>query len=431
MTHMVNKITIMESVIHQIKKSIKYCSNGNLLGFYEKTAGVVNILEALPLAVPGNGGYKKIGLWGTALNHAPAFPRTDEIFLHVDPETLDVRMHKILSQSLESIKDFEIIKTSSDLFNRIRGIFDTTKVFQKKVAVVGIGSVGGLITLELAKSGVGQFLLYDPDILSIGNISRHIGDLKDLGKYKTRIMAEKVLSRNPDVLVRTSEKNILSIDEDDLKKDWKGVDLIIAATDSQEATYLLNQVSLDLNIPILWIGLYEKASWGHILFSIPNETPCLVCVLPDLAKIGNQVPREERIIDYSSVTDISQVKSEPGLGSDVGYVAMAASKIGLALLLKDNSTSTLQEILSPDKNLLLVANSPGSIFPNTEAFRTHWAKTSIKEDCEECQKERQAIKKYGKQISDLRQDVQNLVSHLPEFSGINTKDCITVKGENA
>lgn len=74
------------------------------------------------------------------------------------------------------------------------------KLSEKRVAVFGIGGVGGYVTEALARSGVGALDLIDKDTVSISNINRQIIALTStVGKYKTEVMKERILDINPDL----------------------------------------------------------------------------------------------------------------------------------------------------------------------------------------------------------------------------------------
>ena len=69
---------------------------------------------------------------------------------------------------------------------------------QKKIAVFGIGGVGGFVVEALARSGVGAFCLIDHDTISLTNLNRQIiATMQTVGKYKTDVMKERILSINP------------------------------------------------------------------------------------------------------------------------------------------------------------------------------------------------------------------------------------------
>lgn len=70
------------------------------------------------------------------------------------------------------------------------------------VAVFGLGGVGGFAAEALARSGVGALTLIDHDVVSLSNCNRQIVATRDsIGKYKTDVMKERILSINPEAVV--------------------------------------------------------------------------------------------------------------------------------------------------------------------------------------------------------------------------------------
>ncbi len=69
----------------------------------------------------------------------------------------------------------------------------------KKVAVFGIGGVGGYVAEALVRSGIGTFDLIDDDRVCLSNMNRQIiATMKTVGRYKTEVMRERMLEINPD-----------------------------------------------------------------------------------------------------------------------------------------------------------------------------------------------------------------------------------------
>ena len=69
---------------------------------------------------------------------------------------------------------------------------------RSKVAVFGVGGVGGYVTEALARSGVGAFELIDRDVVSVTNLNRQIiATWKTIGRDKTEVMAERIREINP------------------------------------------------------------------------------------------------------------------------------------------------------------------------------------------------------------------------------------------
>src|SRR5206468_2144554 len=68
------------------------------------------------------------------------------------------------------------------------------------VAILGCGSVGAPVALQLASAGVGRLLLVDPDRLRWANVGRHPLGASDIDKHKSSALAERILSSYPHAL---------------------------------------------------------------------------------------------------------------------------------------------------------------------------------------------------------------------------------------
>ena len=74
------------------------------------------------------------------------------------------------------------------------------KLENSRVAVFGIGGVGGYVCEALVRSGVGHFDLIDDDKVCLTNLNRQIiATRKTIGQYKTDVMKERMLEINPKV----------------------------------------------------------------------------------------------------------------------------------------------------------------------------------------------------------------------------------------
>lgn len=78
------------------------------------------------------------------------------------------------------------------------------KLSKARVAVFGIGGVGGYTVEALARSGVGTFDIFDDDKVCLTNINRQlIATRKTVGKYKVEVMKDRILEINPKAIVNT------------------------------------------------------------------------------------------------------------------------------------------------------------------------------------------------------------------------------------
>lgn len=252
-----------------------------------------------------------------------------------------------LSISLSEIDPIPILK---EFTSRSNGIIDTDLLAQKKVVIIGVGSVGSQMVLHLAQSSIGHFVLLDPDRFSAANLSRHICDLNDLGRYKTLAVKDTILRRNPGAEVQTFEEDFLKLTWDEQVARIKGSDLVIAGADSNAAEFMINEVCHSLGIPSLHAGCYERACAGEILFVIPGKTPCFNCFMEFRQSNLKEAKKKERRIPYSD-EDPDSFKGEPGLAIDISYIVSIASAYALAILVQDSERRSLLDL---QRNLILV-----------------------------------------------------------------------------
>jgi len=119
-----------------------------------------------------------------------------------------------------------------------------------RVAVFGIGGVGGYVCEALVRSGVGAFDLIDNDKVCLSNINRQIiATHKTVGKYKTEVMKERMLDINPDVAVNTYNCFFLPENASDFPFDK--YDYVIDAIDTVTAKIELVMQCQKAGVPII------------------------------------------------------------------------------------------------------------------------------------------------------------------------------------
>ncbi len=124
------------------------------------------------------------------------------------------------------------------------------KLSEKRVAVFGIGGVGGYVSEALARSGVGALDLIDKDIVSISNINRQIIALTStVGKYKTEVMRERIMDINPDLQVKVY--NMFYLPETAQQFDFTQYDYVVDAIDTVTGKVALVLHAKRDNVPII------------------------------------------------------------------------------------------------------------------------------------------------------------------------------------
>ena len=119
-----------------------------------------------------------------------------------------------------------------------------------RVAVFGIGGVGGYVCEGLVRSGVGAFDLVDDDKVCLTNLNRQIiATRKTVGKYKVDVMRERMLEINPDCDVRVHK--CFYLPETAAEFNFSDYDYVVDAVDTVTAKVTLVLEAQKAGVPII------------------------------------------------------------------------------------------------------------------------------------------------------------------------------------
>ncbi|MCR4588685.1 MAG: tRNA threonylcarbamoyladenosine dehydratase [Lachnospiraceae bacterium] len=120
----------------------------------------------------------------------------------------------------------------------------------KKVAIFGVGGVGGYVTEALARSGIGRFLLVDNDTVSVSNINRQIIALHStVGKNKVDVAKERILDINPEAQVEVRCCFFLPENADTF--DFSQYDYVVDAVDTVTAKLSIIEKAQEAGVPVI------------------------------------------------------------------------------------------------------------------------------------------------------------------------------------
>ncbi len=121
---------------------------------------------------------------------------------------------------------------------------------KSRVAVFGLGGVGGYVCEALCRSGIGKFDLIDDDKVCLTNINRQIiATRKTIGRFKTEVMKERLLDINPDVTVNIHTCFFLPENADDFS--FSDYDYVVDAVDTVSAKISLVMKCQETGTPII------------------------------------------------------------------------------------------------------------------------------------------------------------------------------------
>jgi adenylyltransferase/sulfurtransferase len=144
------------------------------------------------------------------------------------------------------------------------------------IFIAGAGGLGSPVALYLAAAGVGTITIADMDVVDRSNLNRQILHTdRDIGRKKAESAEEKLRAVNPDIAIHAIDARI---DEANAPQLIGRADGIVDALDNYPARYLLNGIALTKEIPLFHGAI--RGFHGQATTIIPNETPCLRCIVP-------------------------------------------------------------------------------------------------------------------------------------------------------
>ena len=253
------------------------------------------------------------------------------------------------------------IKTESyglyqSIFSRNEGILETD-VMNKKCAVIsGCGSVGSLVAMELARAGVGHFVLVDADTLEYHNLCRHQCGIEDVGDLKVNALRRKLLSINPNVDIRIFGGIVQNIPKEILDEMCVPKETIfIGCADNRIADVYSNRIAIYYDAAFLSIGFWERAYAGEIFYHIPGKgMPCYACALGDGDGMSGRVEANHHV--YSSQENLEGIKFEPGISVDINFITSIGIKLIIDILNLSN-VDHIPSLLNNLKQYTLVCNT--------------------------------------------------------------------------
>lgn len=121
-----------------------------------------------------------------------------------------------------------------DIFSRTEMLIGTdalNKLKNARVAVFGVGGVGGYVVEALVRSGVGEIDVFDNDTVSVTNINRQIiATVNTVGQNKVDVIKERALLINPQVKINA--RNCFYMPSNSLQFDFSVYDYIVDAIDT-------------------------------------------------------------------------------------------------------------------------------------------------------------------------------------------------------
>ena len=241
-----------------------------------------------------------------------------------------------------------------DVFSRNTGILESDIMLTKGAVFIGCGSVGSLFALELARAGVGRFMLIDRDTLGYHNICRHQCGIFDVGRFKTDAVRDRILQINPYAEVITHNMRIQEVPLNDLMNFCDSNTIVVGGADNREGDLYANGIAQNVGMPFMSIGCWERAFAGEIFYCLPTGMPTYKDFMEVAGHMAARVYQNRRF--YTTEAELEKVSFEPGISVDINFVTTIAVKLAIDLLNRDNKDYT-QRLLPHLTQYTLVCNT--------------------------------------------------------------------------
>lgn len=220
----------------------------------------------------------------------------------------------------------------SEKFVRTRNLIGDEameKLAKARVAIFGVGGVGGHVVEALARSGVGAIDLIDSDTVAMSNINRQlIATLSTVGKYKVDAMKERIADINPDCKVEAIRCFYLPETKDEF--DFSKYTYVVDAVDTVTAKLQLVCEAKEKNVPIISsMGAGNKLN--PAMFEVADIYKTSVCPLAKVMRRELKKRGIESLKVVYSKEEALKPQSEDGDARTPGSTAFVPSVAGLII----------------------------------------------------------------------------------------------------
>ncbi|HEX9967528.1 MAG TPA: TOMM precursor leader peptide-binding protein [Solirubrobacterales bacterium] len=190
---------------------------------------------------------------------------------------------------------------------------------EAKVAVLGVGGLGGWSALALACTGIGEMWLIDCDEVEVSNLNRQIIYTEaDLGLPKVERAAERLRAFNSEMRVTTDARRLES--QADIAAFIAGADVVIDAADwpAHEIERWCNSACFEAGIPYITMSHFPPIARVGPLY-VPGETGCYVC---QVAEYRREYPLFDAVVEQRRAKPSPAATLGPVCGLIGGHVAL-------------------------------------------------------------------------------------------------------------
>lgn len=223
---------------------------------------------------------------------------------------------------------FSIVEDEAQPLDFVRNEWSVEFLAQRRVTLIGVGSIGSTAADVLAAAGVGRLSLVDDDRLEQRNLARHRLGPADLGRLKVRAMAYYLEARYPSVEIDCLPLDVTT-GADVLRPVFAESDLIMCASDGVASRRVVNHLARRARRPAVLAAVLEDGAFGEVIRVHPR-TGCLLCLRLEQIDSGTLDPEPGLDLGYGTGTAHRPMTAAP---SDLSALGAFAAKVAISTLL--------------------------------------------------------------------------------------------------
>lgn len=282
----------------------------------------------------------------------------------------------------------DIYTIKQDVFSRNSGLIETNWMDEMCAVISGCGSVGSCVALQLARSGVGRFVLIDTDCMEIHNVCRHQCNLVDVGRYKVDAVAERIYRINPGAQIKKFYQRIQEVPRERYEE-WITPEkaIFIGTCDNRLGNAVACDIAYDFGAPFAALGFMTRAWAGEMYTCLPERHDiCYRCAFQ--SQIENSIAEERRNHFYIGEEELAKGNFEPGLDVDLEFGTSLFNKVVLDILNRHNEQYS-PRIMHKMTQFTIFSGTDDRTFAEPfwkKAFQTPIALRSLRhsEECRRC-----------------------------------------------
>lgn len=163
------------------------------------------------------------------------------------------------------------------------------RLARARILLIGVGGLGSPAALALARAGVGELGLVDPDVVEVSNLHRQpLYDDADVGRAKVDVATERLRAIAPRLrVVSWRERFPAAASREALSR----FDVVIDGTDTITAKFAVNDAAVAAGVPLVHAGVLGVR--GQLMTVLPGVTACYRCLFEEAPPAGDVPSCEE------------------------------------------------------------------------------------------------------------------------------------------